>query len=105
MGFNGAAFSDDLEMGALSGFGGLPDRSAAASLAGCDLLLVCKELSQYADCVAAVQKEVTPERRAEATRRLQTYRRHLETMQELAPPVRPVERLAADVAALREQSA
>ena len=105
MGFAGAAVSDDLEMGALSGFGGLPDRSAAACLAGCDLLLVCKELSQYPDCVAAVQKEVSPKRRAEAARRLQVYRRHLETMQELARPMRPVGELIADVAALREQRA
>jgi beta-N-acetylhexosaminidase len=105
MGFAGAAFSDDLEMGALSGFGGLPERSAAASRAGCDLLLVCKELAQYADCVAAVQKTVPSLRRAEATRRLQVYRRHLETMQELAPPMRPVGELIADVAALREQKA
>lgn len=105
LGFAGAAFSDDLEMGALSAFGGLPERSSAASLAGCDLLLVCKDLSQYEDCVAVVQKEVPPKRRAEATRRLQVYRRHLETMQELAPPVRPVGELIADVAALRSQVA
>ena len=105
LGFTGAAFSDDLEMGALSAFGGLPERAASACVAGCDLLLVCKELPQYAECVAAVQKDVAPKRRAEAARRLQIYRRHLETMQELAPPMRSVSEVIADVAALRSQSA
>ncbi|MFN2631824.1 MAG: glycoside hydrolase family 3 N-terminal domain-containing protein, partial [Thermoanaerobaculia bacterium] len=38
MGFGGAAFSDDLEMGALASFGEMPDRCAEASRAGCDLL-------------------------------------------------------------------
>jgi beta-N-acetylhexosaminidase len=105
LGFAGAAFSDDLEMGALSGFGTLPERSAAASSAGCDLLFVCKELSQYPDCVASVQEHVPSRRRAEAARRLQVYRRHLETMQELAPTARSVKQLIADIAALRSETA
>ena len=105
LGFVGAAFSDDLEMGALSAFGSLPERSAAASLAGCDLLFVCKEIAVYPDCVACVRREVPPKRRAEAARRLQIYRRHVETMRELAPPaIRSVAELTADIAAFREQT-
>ena len=102
LGFQGAAFSDDLEMGALSAFGDLPARSASASLAGCDLLFVCKRIEEYPDCVAAVEKEVPPRRRAEAALRLQIYRRHLEEMQALAPPAsRPIAELIADIADLK----
>ncbi|HEV2063959.1 MAG TPA: glycoside hydrolase family 3 N-terminal domain-containing protein [Thermoanaerobaculia bacterium] len=102
LGFQGAAFSDDLEMGALSDFGDLPARSAAACLAGCDLLFVCKQIEAYPDCVEGVLKEVPPRRRAEAALRLQTYRRHLEEMQALAPPAaRPIAQLVTDIAELR----
>ena len=103
LGFKGAAFSDDLEMGALSQFGDLPTRSAAALYAGCDLLFVCEHLEAYPDCVDAVENQISSERRAEAARRLQIYRRHLEEMQSLALPAsRPVAELKADIAAFRE---
>ncbi|MGH9400431.1 MAG: glycoside hydrolase family 3 N-terminal domain-containing protein, partial [Thermoanaerobaculia bacterium] len=65
LGFKGAAFSDDLEMGALSAFGELPRRAARASVAGCDLLFVCKRIEEYPDCVRAVRKDVPPRRRTE----------------------------------------
>jgi beta-N-acetylhexosaminidase len=101
LGFKGAAFSDDLEMGALSAFGDLPTRSAAALYAGCDLLFVCEHLDAYPDCVDAVENQISSDRRSEAARRLQIYRRHLEEMQALAPPAsRPVAELKADIAAL-----
>lgn len=103
LGFKGAAFSDDLEMGALSEFGDLPARSAAALFAGCDLLFVCKQIEAYPDCVDAVENQISSGRRAEAARRLQIYRRHLEEMQALAPPAsRPVAELMADIADLRD---
>jgi beta-N-acetylhexosaminidase len=103
LGFKGAAFSDDLEMGALSEFGDLPTRSAAALYAGCDLLFVCKQIEAYPDCVDAVENQISASRRAEAARRLQIYRRHLEEMQALAPPAsRPIAELVADIADLRE---
>ena len=56
LGFDGAAISDDLEMGALDAFGDLPQRCAAASQAGCDLLLVCRQIERYPECVAAVER-------------------------------------------------
>jgi beta-N-acetylhexosaminidase len=77
LGFEGAAFSDDLEMGALSAFGTLPERSAKASAAGCDLLFVCKETDAFPDCVATVERDVAPERRAEAAARLEEYAAHV----------------------------
>ena len=104
LGFQGAAFSDDLEMGALSAFGDLPARAAAACLAGCDLLFVCKEIEAYPGCVEVVRSDVPPWRRAEAAGRLQTYRRHLETMRVLAPAAqRSREDLIAAIAELKSQ--
>ena len=78
--FSGAAFSDDLEMGALADFGGLPERAARASAAGCDLLLVCRRIADYPACVNAVARDVPAARRAEAASRLDAYDRHLEEL-------------------------
>lgn len=77
VGFEGAAFSDDLEMGALDAFGDLPERSARAARAGCDLLFVCRQIERYPECVAAVESSVPLGRRAEAALRLEDYARHL----------------------------
>ncbi len=102
LGFDGAAFSDDLEMGALSAFGSLPERCAAAALAGCDLLFVCSRLAEYPGCVAQVGREVPPERLSEAARRLEAYARHLEEIRSAASiPDRPLTDLIADIASLR----
>ncbi|HEY6064845.1 MAG TPA: glycoside hydrolase family 3 N-terminal domain-containing protein, partial [Thermoanaerobaculia bacterium] len=103
IGFRGATFTDDLEMGALDAFGGLPERSAAASIAGCDLLWVCSRIEEYPDCVERVGRDVPPERIAEASRRLDGYAGHLgELRRNRIPPARPLEVLAANVAAFRE---
>lgn len=77
LGFEGAAFSDDLEMGALSSFGGIPERCARAALAGCDLLFVCRHLEEYPEAVARVESGVPELRRTEAAGRLEDYARHL----------------------------
>jgi beta-glucosidase-like glycosyl hydrolase len=71
-------------MGALGAFGGLPQRSAASCRAGCDLLFVCKTIEEYPDCVAAVEKDVPPERRAEAAARLEEYAAHVEALRRAA---------------------
>lgn len=42
----GPVVADDLEMGALAAFGSLPERAAAAVLAGCDQVLVCNALEE-----------------------------------------------------------
>jgi len=104
--FTGAALSDDLEMGALSAFGSLPERSAAAALAGCDLVFVCSRLEEYPECVERIGREVPDRRRQEAARRVEAYARRLQALaREAIVPPRPVEQIAADVATLRELTA
>ncbi|HEY6928315.1 MAG TPA: glycoside hydrolase family 3 N-terminal domain-containing protein [Thermoanaerobaculia bacterium] len=92
LGFSGAAFSDDLEMGALASFGGLPQRCALASRAGCDLLFVCSRIGEYEECVEAVEEAVPADRRVEASDRLDGYARHLRDLRAAASrPQRPIE--------------
>jgi beta-N-acetylhexosaminidase len=103
VGFAGVAFTDDLEMGALDAFGGLPERSAAAAAAGCDLLWVCSRIEEYPDCVRRVECDVPESRRVEAARRIERYEGHLgELRRKEVPPSRPLAVLATHVAALRE---
>jgi beta-N-acetylhexosaminidase len=102
LGFDGAAFSDDLEMGALAALGSLPDRCAAAASAGCDLLFVCSRISEYPDCVERVARQVPTARVAEATGRLDSYAEHLDSLRRVSrTPDRPLAGLIADIAALR----
>jgi len=100
LGFEGAAFSDDLEMGALDAFGGLPERSVRAALAGCDLLFVCRRLEEYPACVEAVERQVPAGRRAEAAERLETYAAHIERLRPAR--ARPPEALETVAAAIRD---
>lgn len=102
--FDGAVFSDDLEMGALAAFGDLPGRCVLASRAGCDLLFVCSRIEEYPDCVLAVQREVPSRRRAEAAANLAAYERHLRRIGRGARPPRSLPRLVAAIARLREGS-
>jgi beta-N-acetylhexosaminidase len=99
LGFSGAVFSDDLEMDALAPFGDLPERAAAASNAGCDLLLVCSRTDLYADAVDAVEREVSEERRMSANRRLDAYGERLAALRASAQPT------LIDVARLRDELA
>ncbi len=102
--FAGAAFSDDLEMGALAAFGSLPERCAAACRAGCDLLFVCSRFSEYPACVEEVSRRVPAARLEEAIRRLGGYARHLEEIRAAAKVSdRPLADLVADIAALRSR--
>jgi beta-N-acetylhexosaminidase len=97
--FSGAAFSDDLEMGALSSFGSLAERCVAAARAGCDLLFLCRRIEQYPGAVEAVEREVPATRRKQAASRLGRYDRHLDAIARSAGP------LPADLtlAAIREE--
>jgi beta-N-acetylhexosaminidase len=104
VGFRGAAFSDDLEMGALAAFGELPERAAAACVAGCDLLFVCSRIEAYPECVAAVEREVPRKRREQAARRLDSYARHLAAIRRAAARPRPMAKLIAAVSRLRESA-
>ena len=100
LGFDGAAFSDDLEMGALEAFGGLPERCAKASAAGCDLLFVCRRLEEYPACVEAVSRDVPEPRRVEAADRLENYASHVESLKPAR--VRPAAPIDAVAAAIRD---
>jgi beta-N-acetylhexosaminidase len=82
--FSGAAFSDDLEMGALDAFGDLPARCALASEAGCDLLLVCQRIEEFPACVEAVERSVPVARRRQAAARIEGYGRHLAALRAAA---------------------
>lgn len=105
LGFSGAAFSDDLEMGALSAFGPMPQRVAAASEAGCDLLFVCSRLPEYPDCVAEVERSVPSSRLEEARSRLAAYAARLAGIRAAAGfRHRPLQDLIGDIAALREEA-
>ena len=105
LGFKGAAFSDDLEMGALSAVASsLPERCAAASRAGCDLLFVCSRIAEYPDCVEEVRAKVPSARIAEAAARLERYARHLDRLRAAAArPDRSLSALTADIADLKSQ--
>ena len=85
LGFSGAAFSDDLEMGRPRRV-----RRSARSVAtrgaraGCDLLLVCRGIEEYPACVEAVERSVPLARREEATARLDAYGEHVESLRRAA---------------------
>jgi beta-N-acetylhexosaminidase len=101
LGFGGAAFSDDLEMGALDAFGGMPERCARASEAGCDLLFVCRRIQAYPACIEAVERLVPRFRRDEAARRLDGYAAHLEALRRTAgPPLTTLAAIRAELKAL-----
>jgi len=102
LGFEGAAFSDDLEMGALSSFGSLPERCARAAAAGCDLLCLCSEIASYPDCVEAVERRVPVERRAEAAERLEEYAGHLERLRKTAVAAETLPVVTAGLRALAD---
>jgi beta-N-acetylhexosaminidase len=78
--FDGAAFSDDLEMKALDDWGDLPGRSESCFAAGCDILLVCHTLEALPEIVARLEVPALEERRREAHRRLEMYRQRLRTL-------------------------
>jgi beta-N-acetylhexosaminidase len=105
LGFTGAVLSDDLEMGALSAFGDLPERCAQASRAGCDLLFVCSRIEEFPGCVEAVAREVPAARRQEAGIRLDAYARRIEAMRrEAKPPEGGVGELVERIRLLRERA-
>jgi len=76
-GFSGLAISDDLEMGALAEFGSVPERSAAAFEAGCDLLCIGKETAALPAAAEAIERGASGSRRREAERRLGGFRQAL----------------------------
>ena len=86
--FSGAAFSDDLEMGALAPFGDLAERGEAALAAGCDALLFCRRLEAAPEIAARLARPALARSRAEAGARLRGLRRRLARLRRAAgePP-------------------
>ncbi len=80
LGFDGLAFSDDMEMKALDAWGELPERCETAFAAGCDVLLVCHTLEALPEIVERIAHPTLAPRVAEANRRLDTYRQRLLTL-------------------------
>ncbi|HEY0514161.1 MAG TPA: beta-N-acetylhexosaminidase [Thermoanaerobaculia bacterium] len=80
LGYDGLAFSDDMEMKALDEWGNLPERCELAFAAGCDVLLVCHTLEALPEIVERLSHPSLEERVGEANRRLDTYRQRLLTL-------------------------
>lgn len=79
-GFTGALLSDDLEMGAIAGRGGVEQAAVAAVAAGCDAVLICsdEELQERAHraLVGAAERDLRfADRCEEAARRVLELRR------------------------------
>ncbi len=63
IGFDGALFSDDLEMGAVMKHGSIEDGAVLAVEAGCDVLLVCRDLARQERAHAALVKKAEADTR------------------------------------------
>jgi beta-glucosidase-like glycosyl hydrolase len=61
-------------MGALSEFGGIADRAAAAFVAGCDYLCIGKQSDSLPEAVAAVEQSASDSRRDGAAARIERFR-------------------------------
>ena len=104
VGFDGVAISDDLEMGALSAFGSLAERSAAAFVAGCDLLCIGKETEALPDAAGEVESRVGESRVAEARERLERFRQQVRKLKKGKRAVRPLSEIAAEMSLLRDRA-
>ena len=91
LGFDGAVFSDDLEMKAVSERYSIEEAGVLAIEAGCDLLLVCSEVDAAARLRDTLVMEATRsaafgDRLNEACRRAETLRRRITQL----PPAVPL---------------
>lgn len=81
LGFEGLAFSDDMEMKALANWGGdLAECCEIAFASGCDVLLACHTLEALPGIVARLEAPGLAARLEEAGRRLESYRHRLATL-------------------------
>lgn len=94
--------SDDLEMGALSAWGDLSERSASCLAAGCDLLALCHSLEEIPAVAERLAEDDLAPRRAEALERLAAWRRHLAELAGRAGERADLELVRTRLAGLRE---
>ncbi|HEV7668682.1 MAG TPA: glycoside hydrolase family 3 N-terminal domain-containing protein [Thermoanaerobaculia bacterium] len=71
------AVCDDPEMKALAPWGDLPERTAAAFLAGCDVLPVCRDLAALPAIAERLANPALEARQAEAHHRIERYRNRI----------------------------
>ena len=60
IGFDGAIFSDDLNMKAAADFGSMQERAKIALIAGCDMILICNNRSAAKLVVKSIDKNLNP---------------------------------------------
>lgn len=58
LGFKGCVFTDDLEMGALQAAGGIGEVAVRAVRAGCDAVLVCKDMERIDEVLKALDEAI-----------------------------------------------
>jgi beta-N-acetylhexosaminidase len=85
LGFDGVAFSDDLEMKALDPWGSLAERAAATLVAGCDVLPVCHTPEAAEEIVERLDDPELEPRIESALARMAAWRRHLEGLRDQRP--------------------
>lgn len=59
IGYDGVVLTDDLEMHAIIDHYGIEDATVRAILAGCDMLLICKDRDREVAAITALEKAVT----------------------------------------------
>jgi beta-N-acetylhexosaminidase len=77
LGGNVLAICDDLEMKALAPWGDLPERTAAAFLAGCDVLPVCRDLGALPAIAERLADPALEARHQQAHQRIERYRNRI----------------------------
>jgi beta-N-acetylhexosaminidase len=95
LGPNVLAVCDDLEMKALAPWGDLPERTAAAFAAGCDILPVCRDLEALPAIAERLADPALEARQQQAHARIERYRNRITALR--APTESPspwAERLA-----------
>jgi beta-N-acetylhexosaminidase len=92
VGFNGIAFSDDMEMHAVSDLGTYEEITDRALLAGNDVILYCSHIERVPQLMEHMEKRAAGDpdfapRFAEANRRADDYLRFVDTLRVENPPL------------------
>ncbi|MEP7010597.1 MAG: glycoside hydrolase family 3 N-terminal domain-containing protein [Acidobacteriota bacterium] len=99
LGSNVLAVCDDLEMKALSPWGDLPERTAAAFAAGCDVLPVCRDLEALPAIAERLADPALEARQTEAHNRVERYRNRISALRASTESPAPWDERLAEVRA------